>query len=278
MWASYPSGAWLWPVTVVMAVAGAAAVFAVARARRPRPDQAGAAREILAQRLARGDIGDGEYRDRLAALRPRPARQQRWWRWAAPRRSGRRHRGGRGIAGAGRHKPPPAIPGPFRRCRRAGLYRPVPARPGRRRHIPGHAGHDGLLPWRNDGRGVLPGCRVCRPGRVDADDAAERQPLQRARRGDLLPRLQRRGLTYELVILPLPAGGAGSRPIGSGGTVSERGSLGEASATCAAGTGDGITAGAAGWVSLHLAPGRYELICSLPGHYAMGMHIELDVR
>ncbi len=85
-------------------------------------------------------------------------------------------------------------------------------------------------------------------------------------------------LVHELVVLPLPAAGAGTRPVGSDGTVSEHGSLGEASATCAAGSGEGITAGADGWVTLHLAPGRYELICNLPGHYAMGMFTELDVR
>ncbi len=85
-------------------------------------------------------------------------------------------------------------------------------------------------------------------------------------------------LAHELVILPLPAAGAGTRAIGPDGMVSEQGSLGEASATCAAGAGQGITPGAGGWVSLHLAPGRYELICNLPGHYAMGMFTELDVR
>ena len=85
-------------------------------------------------------------------------------------------------------------------------------------------------------------------------------------------------LTRELVIPPLPAGGAGSRPAGAAGTVSERGSLGEASASCAAGAGEGITPGAAGWVTLRLAPGRYEFICNMPGHYAKGMHTELDVR
>jgi uncharacterized cupredoxin-like copper-binding protein len=31
-------------------------------------------------------------------------------------------------------------------------------------------------------------------------------------------------------------------------------------------------------VNLHLAAGRYELICNLPGHYGMGMFTELDVR
>lgn len=85
-------------------------------------------------------------------------------------------------------------------------------------------------------------------------------------------------LTHELVILPLPAAGAGTCAICSGGTVSEQGSLGEASATCAAGAGQGITAGAGGLVTVHLPPGRYELICNLPGHQAMGMFTELDVR
>jgi uncharacterized cupredoxin-like copper-binding protein len=35
---------------------------------------------------------------------------------------------------------------------------------------------------------------------------------------------------------------------------------------------------AASWVTLTLRLGRYELVCNLPGHYAIGMHAELDVR
>ena len=31
-------------------------------------------------------------------------------------------------------------------------------------------------------------------------------------------------------------------------------------------------------MTLTLAPGRYELICNLPGHYAAGMFTELTVR
>ncbi|MFI5068588.1 MAG: hypothetical protein ACHP9Z_32060 [Streptosporangiales bacterium] len=85
-------------------------------------------------------------------------------------------------------------------------------------------------------------------------------------------------ITHELTVLPLLPAGAGTRWIGAGGTVSERGSRGEASAACAGGAGDGITAGAAGWVTLHLAPGRYELICGRPGHYAAGGYAELEVR
>lgn len=85
-------------------------------------------------------------------------------------------------------------------------------------------------------------------------------------------------VVHELVILPLPSSGAGSRATGADGTVSETGSLGEASATCGEGTGEGIAPGAAAWVTLQLPAGRYELICNLPGHYASGMFAELDVR
>jgi len=85
--------------------------------------------------------------------------------------------------------------------------------------------------------------------------------------------------THELVLLPLATGAAaGSRVPGSDGKVDESGSLGEASRSCAAGAGDGITAGSTGWVTLALSPGRYELICNLPNHYADGMHQELDVN
>lgn len=84
--------------------------------------------------------------------------------------------------------------------------------------------------------------------------------------------------THELVVLPLAAGQwPGARPAGPDGKVSEAGSLGEASATCAPGAGEGIAPGTAGWVTLTLRPGRYELICNLPGHYTKGMYTELDV-
>ena len=85
-------------------------------------------------------------------------------------------------------------------------------------------------------------------------------------------------LTHELAALPLPAGQAvGTRAVGGGGQVDEAGSLGEASRTCGAGAGDGIAAGAAGWLTLTLRRGPYELMCNLPGHYAAGMHTELDI-
>jgi uncharacterized cupredoxin-like copper-binding protein len=85
-------------------------------------------------------------------------------------------------------------------------------------------------------------------------------------------------LMHEVVVLPLPAGQAvGERPIGAQGRIAETGSLGEASRTCAAGDGKGITSGAMAWTTLTLQPGRYELVCNLPGHYAAGMYTELDV-
>lgn len=84
--------------------------------------------------------------------------------------------------------------------------------------------------------------------------------------------------THELLILPLTAGAtAGQRIVGSDGKVAETGSLGEASGSCAAGAGKGITSGLVGWVTVTLAPGRYELVCNLQNHYADGMHQELTV-
>jgi hypothetical protein len=55
-------------------------------------------------------------------------------------------------------------------------------------------------------------------------------------------------LQHELVVLPLASGGVGERSVGPDGRVIETGSLGEASATCAAGAGSGIASGAASWV------------------------------
>jgi uncharacterized cupredoxin-like copper-binding protein len=85
-------------------------------------------------------------------------------------------------------------------------------------------------------------------------------------------------LVHELVVLPLPTGQAvGERLLGSDSKVDESGSLGEASNNCGAGAGDGIDPGGIGWVTLHLAPGSYELICNLPNHYAAGMYARLTV-
>ena len=70
---------------------------------------------------------------------------------------------------------------------------------------------------------------------------------------------------------------AGRRPVAGDGRVDEGGSLGEASKTDAEGAGEGIVAGASGWMTVTLAPGHYELVCNLPRHYAAGMYTQLNV-
>jgi len=82
--------------------------------------------------------------------------------------------------------------------------------------------------------------------------------------------------THELVILPLK-GPAGQREVGANGRVSEAGSLGEASRACGPDAGEGITSGSAGWTTITLKPGRYELVCNLRNHYANGMRQALTV-
>lgn len=91
-------------------------------------------------------------------------------------------------------------------------------------------------------------------------------------------------LSHELVVLPLANGQLpGKRLSGPDGRVDESGSLGEVSRTCGAGQGDeqspdyGIVPQAAGWTTITLAPGRYELICNIAGHYVAGMSAGLDV-
>ncbi len=84
--------------------------------------------------------------------------------------------------------------------------------------------------------------------------------------------------THELVILKLAGGAAAGRRVpAADGKVAETGSVGEASRSCGSGTGEGITSGSVGWTTLTLPPGRYELICNLPNHYADGMYEQLTV-
>lgn len=84
-------------------------------------------------------------------------------------------------------------------------------------------------------------------------------------------------LIHEVVVLPLgPAQYPGQRAIGGDGKIDEAGSLGEASRSCGADQGDGIDAGAEGWTTVNLPPGRYELACNIAGHYGAGMYAELD--
>jgi uncharacterized cupredoxin-like copper-binding protein len=84
--------------------------------------------------------------------------------------------------------------------------------------------------------------------------------------------------THEVVVLPLAHdAAAGQRVASPDGEIDERGSLGEVSNPCAQGAGGGLLSGTIGWTTLTLAPGRYELVCNLPNHYANGMDAELDV-
>ncbi len=85
-------------------------------------------------------------------------------------------------------------------------------------------------------------------------------------------------INHELVVLPIPTGQAvGTRVSGADAKIVEVGSLGEASNTCTAGSGNGIAPGGSSWLTMTLPPGRYELVCNLPGHYAAGMYAQLTV-
>jgi len=84
-------------------------------------------------------------------------------------------------------------------------------------------------------------------------------------------------LVHELVVLPLPTDGPGTRPAGTDGKIDESQSLGEASRSCGAGVGDGIAPGSTGWTTMNLKAGRYELTCDQPWHYAAGMFDVLTV-
>jgi uncharacterized cupredoxin-like copper-binding protein len=86
------------------------------------------------------------------------------------------------------------------------------------------------------------------------------------------------GLNHELLVLPAPADGPGTRAVGTDGKIDESSGLGEASKSCGSGTGDGITPGARSWVTLDLKPGTYELLCDIPWHYANGMFEQITVK
>ncbi len=85
-------------------------------------------------------------------------------------------------------------------------------------------------------------------------------------------------LDHELLVLPAPTDGVGTRTVNSNGKINESSSLGEASTSCGKGVGSGISPGTTSWVTLRLSPGRYELLCDVPWHYANGMFTSLTVR
>jgi len=93
--------------------------------------------------------------------------------------------------------------------------------------------------------------------------------------------VNRGGLVHELLVLPLAAGDPdGARDLTGDWTVSEEGAVGEATSNCRVPglAEDEIAPGGTGSLSVDLEPGRYELLCNLPGHYAMGMHVALSVE
>jgi len=86
-------------------------------------------------------------------------------------------------------------------------------------------------------------------------------------------------LTHEMVVLRSVEGDhLGGRAVGRDARIDEAGSLGEASRTCGPSTGEGIAAGATGWVTLTLHSGSVELVCNFAGHYGQGMYAPLAVR
>ncbi|HEY5186982.1 MAG TPA: sulfocyanin-like copper-binding protein [Actinomycetes bacterium] len=84
---------------------------------------------------------------------------------------------------------------------------------------------------------------------------------------------------HELLVFPLTAGQvAGQRPVGTDDRIAETGVVGEVQAVCPPDAGtDGIVPGGNAQVTLTLAPGRYEVVCNLPGHYRHGMSAALTV-
>ncbi len=130
------------------------------------------------------------------------------------------------------------------------------------------------------GGGMMQGWRATAGIGTSPNVMALRVSPQRAAAGTVSIVAYNRGMqVHELVVLPLSDGAtAGSRSVGADGVISEAASLGEASENCGGGSGEGISPQSAGWVTLTLQAGRYELLCNLPGHYAAGMFAELDVR
>jgi uncharacterized cupredoxin-like copper-binding protein len=216
------------------------------------------AEEILRTRLARGEIEEATYRGLAAALQAsRPGRPWRpAWFWAA------------GIVAAV--------------VLLVGVVGPMIATGATLGYVPGISPCNvpalsgtvvNVTLWDMMGGGMMNGGMMS--GRMMAvSDSPSSVPA-----GEVPLRVVNQGgMLHELVVLPLAAGQAiGTRAVGYDGKVSETGSLGEASTSCGQGAGNGIAPSATSWVTLKLQPGRYELICNLQGHYAMGMYAELDV-
>ena len=215
------------------------------------------AEEILRTRLARGEIDEAAYRGLAAVLQTsRPVRPWRpAWFWAA------------GIVAA--------------LVLIVGVVGPMIATGATLGYVPGISRCNvpalsgsvvNVTLWDMMGGGMMNGGMMGRMMAVSASSSS-------VPAGEVSFRVVNQGdMVHEFLVLPLAAGQAiGARPIGYDGKVMETGSLAEASKSCGQGAGNGIAPGATSWVTLQLQPGRYELICNLQGHYAMGMYTELDV-
>jgi uncharacterized cupredoxin-like copper-binding protein len=105
--------------------------------------------------------------------------------------------------------------------------------------------------------------------RISVDGRSRRQQLAS---GDTRFAVSNRGPdTHELLVVRTN----GSRlPLRTDGlTVDE-----EAVKSATVATLDGREAGTAERLRVHLAPGRYVLLCNMAGHYLGGMHVELVVH
>jgi hypothetical protein len=202
-----------------------------------RPGQEGrqhdAALRILAERLARGEIGAEDYNSRRAVLDageqpPLRSRQRRGWPVIVLVAVV--------VAAAGLAAATVAGPGPW--YAPWASSRTACSAPS----LPGTVVNVSLTDM-----GGMTGGGMMRVVAAPASIPAGTVSLRVTNTGTL---------THELVVLPLAAGQPpGSRVVGSDRTVCEAGSLGEASSTCGAGHGDGIAPGAASWVTLSLHTG-----------------------
>lgn len=75
-------------------------------------------------------------------------------------------------------------------------------------------------------------------------------------------------LIYELLIMPMPADGPGTRLVDTDGKVDESVRLGEASISCGLGTGDCVPPRSRSLTTVALQAGDYKLLGDVPWHYA----------
>jgi uncharacterized cupredoxin-like copper-binding protein/uncharacterized membrane protein len=260
MWHDGYQNAWVWPLIVVVVAAATGLVAWVLLSARSHGDGGDQAAEVLRGRFAAGEIDEAEFRARMAVLGAN----------APERRAG------------------PVLPVAIVVAVVVVVMLVVALLAARANDGP----HGGPMMW-NGSRASTSSCRApSLPGRtVDVTLTDMSGGMMngggmmglavdppRVSAGQVSFLVDNAGvMIHEMVVLPLPPGGAGSRTIGADGTVNEDGSLGEASATCAEGSGEGIAPGSLGWITLDLPAGRYELVCNLPGHYAAGMFAEFDV-